>query len=233
TYARIFEEEYENIVRDRLTDTLLDEKYRTYLERELESPEKVHAGYFSIDKKGKSVDSKIKRGSESSDDISAYDLIMKNKERLLSFEEPVRFIFSHSALKEGWDNPNVFQIATLRQSSSDIKKRQEIGRGLRLAVNQKGDRQDEQSLGENEVQQVNVLTVIANESYETFARDLQSEIADAIKNRPKLIEPKLFEGRELVVEDSNGQVTAKMVVDNTQAAEIWACLKTGKLIEKN
>lgn len=100
---------------------------------------------------------------------------MKNKERLLSFEEPVRFIFSHSALKEGWDNPNVFQIATLRQSSSDIKKRQEIGRGLRLAVNQKGDRQDEQSLGENEVQQVNVLTVIANESYETFARDLQSK----------------------------------------------------------
>ncbi|WP_258863721.1 restriction endonuclease [Enterococcus durans] len=233
TYARIFEEEYENIVRDRLTDTLLDEKYRTYLERELESPEKVHAGYFSIDKKGKSVDSKIKRGSESSDDISAYDLIMKNKERLLSFEEPVRFIFSHSALKEGWDNPNVFQIATLRQSSSDIKKRQEIGRGLRLAVNQKGDRQDEQSLGENEVQQVNVLTVIANESYESFARDLQSEIADAIKNRPKLIEPKLFEGRELVVEDSNGQVTEKMVVDNTQAAEIWASLKAGKLIEKN
>lgn len=233
TYAKIFEEEYENIVRDRLTDTLLDGKYRTYLERELKSPEKVHAGYFSIDKKGKSVDSKIKRGSESSDDISAYDLIMKNKERLLSFEEPVRFIFSHSALKEGWDNPNVFQIATLRQSSSDIKKRQEIGRGLRLAVNQNGDRQDEQSLGENEVQQVNVLTVIANESYESFARDLQSEIADAIKNRPKLIEPKLFKGRELVVEDNNGQVTAKMVVDNTQAAEIWASLKAGKLIEKN
>ena len=232
-YAIIFEEEYENIVRDRLTDTLLDGKYRTYLERELKSPEKVHAGYFSIDTKGKSVDSKIKRGSESSDNISAYDLIMKNKERLLSFEEPVRFIFSHSAPKEGWDNPNVFQIATLRQSSSDIKKRQEIGRGLRLAVNQNGDRQDEQSLGENEVQQVNVLTVIANESYETFARDLQSEIADAIKNRPKLIEPKLFEGRGFVVEDSNGQVTAKMVVDNTQAAEIWASLKSGKLIEKN
>jgi len=233
TYSRIFEEEYENIVRDRLKDTLLDKNYRTYLERELQSPEKVHAGYFSIDKKGKSVDSKIKRGSESSDDISAYDLIMKNKEQLLSFEEPVRFIFSHSALKEGWDNPNVFQIATLRQSSSDIKKRQEIGRGLRLAVNQNGDRQDEQALGENEVQQINVLTVIANESYETFARDLQSEIADAIKNRPKLIEPKLFEGRELVVEDSNGQVTAKMVVDNTQAAEIWMSLKVGKLIEKN
>lgn len=233
TYAVIFEEEYGNIVRDRLTDSLLDENYRAYLERELQSPERVHAGYFSIDKKGKSIDSTIKRGSESSDDISAYDLIMKNKERLLSFEEPVRFIFSHSALKEGWDNPNIFQIATLRQSSSDIKKRQEIGRGLRLSVNQNGDRQDEQSLGENEVQQVNLLTVIASESYEKFARDLQSEIADAIKNRPKFIEPKLFEGREFVVEDINGQVTAKMMVDNTQAAEIWTSLKAGKLIEKN
>ena len=228
-YARIFEEEYQRECDAHLG--LFDSSYQQYL-RTIPA-EKTHNGYFSIDKKGKSVDSKIKRGSESSDDISAYDLIMKNKERLLSFEEPVRFIFSHSALKEGWDNPNVFQIATLRQSSSDIKKRQEIGRGLRLAVNQKGDRQDEQSLGENEVQQVNVLTVIANESYETFARDLQSEIAVAIKNRPKLIEPKLFEGRELVVEDNKGQVTAKMVVDNMQAAEIWASLKSGKLIEKN
>ncbi len=233
TFAKIFEEEYENIVRDRLTDTLLDDGYRNYLEREFKSPEKVHAGYFSIDKKGKAIDSKLKRGSESSDDISAYELIMKNKERLLSFEEPVRFIFSHSALKEGWDNPNVFQIATLRQSSSDIKKRQEIGRGLRLAVNQNGDRQDEEILGENEVQQINVLTVIANESYETFARDLQLEIADAVKNRPKFIEPKLFEGRELVITDSNQQVVKKMLVDNTQAAEIWTSLKIGKLINGN
>lgn len=232
-FAKIFEEEYENIVRDRLTDTLLDEGYRNYLEREIKSPEKVHAGYFSIDKKGKAIDSKLKRGSESSDDISAYELIMKNKERLLSFKEPVRFIFSHSALKEGWDNPNVFQIATLRQSSSDIKKRQEIGRGLRLAVNQNGDRQDEEILGENEVQQINILTVIANESYETFARDLQLEIADAVKNRPKFIEPKLFEGRELVITDSNQQVVNKMLVDNTQAAEIWTSLKIGKLINGN
>lgn len=233
TYARIFEEEYENIVRNRLTDTLLDSKYRLYLERELNNPEKVHTGYFSIDKKGKSIDSKLKRGRESSDDIATYDLIMKNKERLLSFNEPVRFIFSHSALKEGWDNPNVFQIATLRQSSSDIKKRQEIGRGLRLAVNQNGDRQDKEVLGENEVQQVNILTVIANESYETFARDLQSEIADAVKNRPKFIEPKLFEGRELVITDTNNQVVNKMLVDNTQAAEIWSSLKIGKLITGN
>lgn len=232
-YASIFEEEYENIVRERLTDTLLDNDYRNYLERESKDPDKVHEGYFSVDKKGKSIDSKIKRGREYSDDISAYDLIMKNKERLLSFEEPVRFIFSHSALKEGWDNPNVFQIATLRQSSSDIKKRQEIGRGLRLAVNQNGDRQDAQILGENEVQQVNTLTVIANESYETFARGLQSEIAEAVKNRPKLIEPKLFEGRELVNTDIDGQVIDEMIVDNTQAAELWASLKSGGLITKN
>lgn len=231
-YALMFEEEYENIVRDRLTDTLLDSAYRAYLEREINTPEKVHAGYFSVDKKGKSIDSKVKRGSEASDDISAYDLIMKNKERLLSFDEPVRFIFSHSALKEGWDNPNVFQIATLRQSSSDIKKRQEIGRGLRLSVNQNGDRQDAQSLGEGEVQQVNLLTVIANESYENFARDLQSELAEAVKNRPKFVEPKLFEGRELVAKDASDQTVSSMTVDNAQAAEIWASLKANGIITK-
>lgn len=231
-YALMFEEEYESIVRDRLTDTLLDPAYCAYLEREINTPEKVHAGYFSVDKKGKSIDSKIKRGSEASDDISAYDLIMKNKERLLSFDEPVRFIFSHSALKEGWDNPNVFQIATLRQSSSDIKKRQEIGRGLRLSVNQNGDRQDAQSLGEGEVQQVNVLTVIANESYENFARDLQSELAEAVKNRPKSVEPKLFEGRELVAKDASDQTVSSMIVDNAQAAEIWASLKANGIITK-
>ena len=232
TYALIFEEEYENIVRDRLVDTMLDQDYKNYLKRELNSIDKVHAGYFSVDKKGKMINSKIKRGSEASDDISAYDLIMKNKERLLSFEEPVRFIFSHSALKEGWDNPNVFQIATLRQSSSDIKKRQEIGRGLRLSINQNGERQDAQVLGENEVQQLNILTIIANESYETFARDLQSEIADAVKNRPKLVEPRLFEGRELTINDVNDNIVNKITIDNTQSAEIWTSLKVNNIITK-
>lgn len=232
TYALIFEEEYENIVRDRLVDTMLDQDYKNYLKRELNSIDKVHAGYFSVDKKGKMINSKIKRGSETSDDISAYDLIMKNKERLLSFEEPVRFIFSHSALKEGWDNPNVFQIATLRQSSSDIKKRQEIGRGLRLSINQNGERQDAQVLGENEVQQLNILTIIANESYEKFARDLQSEIADAIKNRPKLVEPRLFEGRELTINDVNDNVVNKITIDNTQSAEIWTSLKVNNIVTK-
>lgn len=232
TYALIFEEEYENIVRDRLVDTMLDQDYRNYLKRELNSIDKVHAGYFSVDKKGKMINSKIKRGSDASDDISAYDLIMKNKERLLSFDEPVRFIFSHSALKEGWDNPNVFQIATLRQSSSDIKKRQEIGRGLRLSINQNGERQDAQVLGENEVQQLNILTIIANESYEKFARDLQSEIADAIKNRPKLVEPRLFEGRELTINDVSDNIVNKITIDNTQSAEIWTSLKVNNIITK-
>lgn len=232
TYALIFEEEYENIVRDRLVDTMLDQDYRNYLKRELNSIDKVHAGYFSVDKKGKMINSKIKRGSETSDDISAYDLIMKNKERLLSFDEPVRFIFSHSALKEGWDNPNVFQIATLRQSSSDIKKRQEIGRGLRLSINQNGERQDAQVLGESEIQQLNILTIIANESYETFARDLQSEIADAVKNRPKLVEPRLFEGRELTINDVNDNIVNKITIDNTQSAEIWTSLKVNNIITK-
>lgn len=232
SYALIFEEEYENIVRDRLVDTMLDQDYKNYLKRELNSIDKVHAGYFSVDKKGKIINSKIKRGSEASDDISAYDLIMKNKERLLSFEEPVRFIFSHSALKEGWDNPNVFQIATLRQSSSDIKKRQEIGRGLRLSINQNGERQDAQVLGESEVQQLNILTIIANESYETFARDLQSEIADAVKNRPKLVEPRLFEGRELTINDVSDNIVDKMTVDNTQSAEIWTSLKINNIVTK-
>ena len=109
----------------------------------------THKGYFSIDKKtGRAIDSALKRGSEFSDDISAYDLILKNKERLLSFEEPTRFIFSHSALREGWDNPNVFQICTLKHGGdSTTQKRQEVGRGLRLCVNQQGERMDADACG--------------------------------------------------------------------------------------
>ncbi|OAV20280.1 Type III restriction-modification system restriction subunit [Moraxella catarrhalis] len=126
----------------------------------------VHNGYFSQDKKGNAKNS----NGTTKDDNNAYELIMRDKERLLSLDEPVRFIFSHSALKEGWDNPNVFQICTLNETTSQIKKRQEIGRGLRLPVNQKGERiYDEQ---------VNILTVIPNESYEQFANSLQQEYID-------------------------------------------------------
>lgn len=133
--------------------------------------------------------------------LRAYDLIMKNKERLLSFDEPVRFIFSHSALKEGWDNPNVFQICTLKDSDNVTKKRQEVGRGMRLCVNKNGERQDQDVLGDH-VFDTNILTVIASESYENFARQLQQEIADAVAYRPTVVTATLFEGRVLL--DSAG-----------------------------
>lgn len=192
TYAEIFEEEYKAIVGSMqlaLTDT---PEYLTYLDG-IEA-ERTHAGYFSIDKKsGRMVDSKLgDRKERTSDDADAYDLIMKDKERLLDRREPVRFIFSHSALREGWDNPNVFQICTLKQSGSDVRKRQEVGRGLRLAVNQGGERMDETLLSREEVHNINVLTVIANESYDSFAKGLQSEIAEAVGDRPRKVEAKLF-----------------------------------------
>jgi type III restriction enzyme len=139
------------------------------------------------------VDSKLgDRKERTSDDADAYDLIMKDKERLLDRREPVRFIFSHSALREGWDNPNVFQICTLKQSGSDVRKRQEVGRGLRLSVNQDGERMDENFLSREEVHNINVLTVIANESYDSFAKELQSEIAEAVADRPRKVEASLF-----------------------------------------
>jgi len=163
-YGQIFEAEYTAILNEYLT--LFSTPYEEYL-RGIETA-KTHTGYFSIDKKGRKVDSALKRGSDESDDISAYDLIMKDKERLLSFENPVRFIFSHSALREGWDNPNVFTICTLNETSSEMKKRQEIGRGLRLPVDINGERVHDQN--------TNVLTVVANESYADFSRKLQTEI---------------------------------------------------------
>ena len=163
-YGEIFEEEYTNVLNEYLT--VLDTPYQKYLRGIATSD--THKGYFSIDKKtGRSVNSELKRGSEFSDDISAYELILKNKERLLSFEEPTRFIFSHSALREGWDNPNVFQICTLKHSDSSTQKRQEVGRGLRLCVNQAGNRMDMETLGET-IHTINKLTVIASESYKVL-----------------------------------------------------------------
>ena len=130
------------------------------------------------------TDSSVRRGTDLSDDISAYDLILRNKERLLSFEEPTRFIFSHSALREGWDNPNVFQICTLKHSDSTTQKRQEVGRGLRLCVNQSGNRMDAEALGDR-VQDVNVLTVIASESYTAFVEGLQKQTEAVLYDRPR------------------------------------------------
>jgi type III restriction enzyme len=150
-YAQIFEEEYKSIIGNMQLQLEDSEEYLRYLDGIPAEP--THAGYFSIDKKsGRLIDSKLDDKKErTSDDADAYDLIMKDKERLLDRREPVRFIFSHSALREGWDNPNVFQICTLKQSGSDVRKRQEVGRGLRLAVNQNGERMDENVLSHDEI----------------------------------------------------------------------------------
>lgn len=192
-YSVMFEEEYLNALND--YTTLLDTPYQRYLKSTCSDVSAVHKGYFSIDKKtGHSIDSKLKRGSEFSDDISAYDLILKNKERLLSFDEPTRFIFSHSALREGWDNPNVFQICTLKHSDSNIAKRQEVGRGLRLCVNQSGNRMDVESCGAS-VHDINTLTVIASESYKTFVTDLQSDIKTVLYDRPTVATSEYFKGK--------------------------------------
>lgn len=205
-YADMFEEEYNDIVGN-LQRELDDDDYIRYLDSI--SAHETHAGYFSIDKKGKMTDSKLSDKKEkTSDDIDAYDLIMKNKELLLDRDpkrSPVRFIFSHSALREGWDNPNVFQICTLKQSSSEVRKRQEVGRGLRLCVNQDGERMDANVLG-NDVHTVNVLTVIASESYESFAKGLQTELADAVAGRPVAVTADLFKGKVIVDARGNEQV---------------------------
>lgn len=225
-FADMFEEEYRDIV-ENLQMGIGEDAYFHYLNSI--SAESTHAGYFSIDKKGKMVNSKVGRKETTTDDVDAYDLIMKNKELLLDRDpkrSPVRFIFSHSALREGWDNPNVFQICTLKQSSSDVRKRQEVGRGLRLCVNQDGERQDANVLG-SDVHNVNILTVIASESYDSFAKGLQSEIAEAVADRPRAITVDLFVGK--VIKDSKGH---EQVVDRDTADAIMYDLTINRYIDK-
>lgn len=226
-YADIFEEEYNDIINN-LQIKFGEDDYMKYLDSI--PAEKTHAGYFSIDKKGKMIDSKLKDKKEkTTDDVDAYDLIMKNKELLLDRNpkrSPVRFIFSHSALREGWDNPNVFQICTLKQSGSDVLKRQEVGRGLRLCVNQDGERMDANVLG-NDVHKVNVLTVIASESYDSFAKGLQTEIAAAVADRPKAVTPELFIGK--VIKDERGN---EQVVDSDTGRAIHFDLIVNGYIDK-
>ncbi len=198
-YGVMFEQEYISVLNEYIN--LFDTPYQKYLKSTCSDVSEVHKGYFSIDKKtGHSIDSQLKRGSEFSDDISAYDLILKNKERLLSFDEPTRFIFSHSALREGWDNPNVFQICTLKHSDNNTAKRQEVGRGLRLCVNQNGNRMDVQALGEA-IHDINMLTVIASESYKSFVTDLQSDIKTVLYDRPTVATSEYFKGKYVKVDD--------------------------------
>ena len=213
-YAAMFEEEYEDIIGS-MQLAIGDDEYLRYLQAI--SASKTHAGYFSVDGKGKMVNSKVGRKETTSDDVSAYELIMKNKELLLDRDpvrSPVRFIFSHSALREGWDNPNVFQICTLKQSGSDVRKRQEVGRGLRLCVNQSGERMDTNVLG-NDVHNINILTVIASESYDSFAKGLQTEMAEAVADRPRAVTVELFVGK--VIKDEHGN---EQVIDQATASAI-------------
>ena len=195
-FQEIFEEEYSRIINEFIS--IFDTPYDKYLRRFLAY--QVHAGYFSIDKKGRLVNSKE---NESEEKTSAYDLILKDKERLLSFDEPTRFIFSHSALREGWDNPNVFQICTLRHSNSATAKRQEVGRGLRIAVDQNGIRQDKELLGDD-VHTVNLLTVIANESYSDFTTALQRETREALRERTARATQNYFTCRK--VKNNKGEI---------------------------
>lgn len=205
-FAEIFEREYINVVNENID--IFAPEYMQYLQSHHVST--VHAGYFSQDKKGKMTDTKESTEKGREEALRAYDLIMKNKERLLSFDEPVRFIFSHSALKEGWDNPNVFQICTLKDSDNVTKKRQEVGRGMRLCVNKNGERQDQDVLGEH-VFDTNILTVIASESYEKFAKQLQTEIAEAVAYRPTVVTVALFEGNTFTDSEGNTiKVTTEM-----------------------
>ncbi|MGH3281265.1 MAG: hypothetical protein ACRDNW_19320 [Trebonia sp.] len=173
-------------------------------------PGRFHQGYFSIDKKTRhQVDPAVAKTREDkgqSTDVEAYDLILKDKERLLSLDEPVRFIFSHSALREGWDNPNVFVMGMLKKSSNVVSRRQEIGRGLRLAVDQHGERMDNPVT----VHDINELTVVTDESYTDFVTGLQKEIAESLTARPRRASIKFFAGKTIRTESGESVVEEKL-----------------------
>lgn len=222
-FQKIFEEEYARLVSEEFH--IWDEDYNEYLRRF--TPQEVHRGYFSIDKKTNRVtDGKVEKKTGLSDDISAYDLILKNKERLLSFEEPTRFIFSHSALREGWDNPNVFQICTLRHSNSTTAKRQEVGRGLRLCVDKNGVRMDKELLGED-VHEVNKLTVIANESYADFTSALQKETREVLRKRAVQATVAYFTGKQIKIGEE------LHTIDESEASRIIVYLEDNDYIDKD
>lgn len=222
-FQKMFEEEYSRLVNDEFH--IWDEDYNEYLRRF--TPQEVHRGYFSIDKKtNRVIDGKVEKKTGLSDDISAYDLILKNKERLLSFDEPTRFIFSHSALREGWDNPNVFQICTLRHSNSTTAKRQEVGRGLRLCVDKNGVRMDKEFLGED-VHEVNRLTVIANESYADFTSALQKETREVLRERAVKATVAYFTGKHIRIGEE------LHTIDESEASRIIIYLEDNGYVDSD
>lgn len=210
-YTQIFKEQYQFVLNDFLDLNIENDPYQEYLQSI--DVDKTHNGYFSIDKKSKKLtdpalkkvkDEELGVSVQQADDIDAYDLILKDKERLLSFEEPTRFIFSHSALREGWDNPNVFVICTLKHSDNTISRRQEVGRGLRLAVNKNGERMDANYFGAlGEVHRLNNLTVVTNESYKDFVANLQTEIVKTLASRPTQATVEYFKGKAFILADGS------------------------------
>ena len=210
-YAKMFEEEYAKL-RDEALSLFSSTAYAKYLKGI--DVRKTHNGYFSIDKKTKRlVDPSVAARGEfagQTDDVDAYDLILKDKERLLSLEEPVRFIFSHSALREGWDNPNVFVIGTLKHSDNTVSRRQEVGRGMRLAVVSEGPLKGERMDDPATVHQVNVLTVVASESYKDFVSGLQKDISESLSERPRVANETYFTGKVLKTETGDVPVTPQL-----------------------
>jgi type III restriction enzyme len=202
-YVKFFEEEYNLQLNEILN--LHDGAYTDYL-KGIDTA-KTHDGYFSQDKKtGRMVNPERAAKSDESDDQSAYDKILRDKAGLLSFQKPIRFIFSHSALREGWDNPNVFVIGMLKHSDNNISRRQEVGRGMRLAVNQNGDRMDDPA----SVHQVNILTVVASEGYKDFVAGLQKDMVEALSARPKKADTEYFKGKIIKTETGDVEVTEKV-----------------------
>ena len=235
-YTKIFKEQYQYVLNEVLDLNLENDPYQEYLKSI--DVDKTHNGYFSIDKKSKKLtdpalkkvkDEELGVSVQQADDIDAYDLILKDKERLLSFEEPTRFIFSHSALREGWDNPNVFVICTLKHSDNTISRRQEVGRGLRLAVNKNGERMDANYFGAlGEVHRLNNLTVVTNESYKDFVTKLQTEIVNTLASRPTQATPEYFEGKVLALSDGS-----KLEVTKVMAKQIHKYLTRNDYIDDN
>lgn len=226
-YAKIFEEEYVRQLKKQLYLKDQDEEYIEYLKQEkCSNPSRVHNGYFSKDKNKHFVNTKIgKSESAEEDEVSAYKLILQDKETLLSFEEPTRFIFSHSALREGWDNPNIFQICTLKQSDNKVSKRQEVGRGLRLCVDQEGNRIDSEAYGED-IFNLNLLTVIPSESYEDFVKGYQRNFNEEVLDRIEQITASYFENRSIFISDKPHKI------DSIEASNIYAYLLSNEYIDK-
>lgn len=224
-YGKIFEEEYASYLKEHL-DQYQNSDYAAYLKKY--APENVHQGYFAIDKKGRFVNPKTSKRSKNqySDDVSAYDLILKNKELLLSFEEPVRFIFSHSALGIGWDNPNVFNICTLKQSDNTVRKHQEVGRGLRLCVNNRGERIDADTPWIHDVHDINKLTVIVSDSYKKFVSELQKDINADLYERPDYLTPQYLTGK--IIKTTEGK---KVTISENDANDIYFYLRVNSYVD--